>query len=158
MVWWSRLELVRLDDLTGQKTTWRSGLERYFTAWNYVFLSGSVPAKSELCGVLGAFCSAEDLGPNISKQELQSMPVERETRGKYWLVRIQTPSISAPLDCLARSHFTRASPEASFSQAHSSLSHRMSYCSLVALLALILSDVLFLPMKKGNSLWQDKPG
>ena len=41
---------------------------------------------------------------------------------------------------------------------NSSLSHWMLCCSFVALLALILCEVLFLPMKKGNSPWQDKSG
>ena len=49
-------------------------------------------------------------------------------------------------------------PEASFSQAHSSLSQWILRCSLVALLALILCEVLLIPMNKGNSSWQDKPG
>ena len=39
--------------------------------------------------------------------------------------------------------------EAPFSQAHSYLSHWMLCCSLVALLALILCEGLFLPMRKG---------
>ena len=34
----------------------------------------------------------------------------------------------------------------------------MLCCSLVALLALILCEVSFLPTTKGNSPWQDKPG
>ena len=34
----------------------------------------------------------------------------------------------------------------------------MLCCSLVALLALILSEVLFLPMNKGNSPWHEQEG
>ena len=47
--------------------------------------------------------------------------------------------------------------EASFSQAHASLSHWMLCCSFDALLALILCEVLFL-LKKGNSPLQGKRG
>ena len=73
------------------------------------------------------------------------------------VLKIQTPPISTT-GVSSRKQFHELVPEESLSQAHSSLSHRMLCCSLVALLALILCEVLFLPMKKGNSPWQDKPG
>ena len=55
------------------------------------------------------------------KDVLRAGLVEREI-GETFFLLIQTPSISAPLDWPARSHFTELVPVASFSQAHSSSS------------------------------------
>ena len=54
------------------------------------------------------------------------------------------------MDCPAKQLSHQSFPRKFLSQAHSSLSIWMLCCGLVALLALILCEVLFLPMKKGT--------
>ena len=65
-------------------------------------------------------------------------------------MKFETSSISVPWIVLLEVISPEAVLEACFSQAHSSLSHWMLCCSLVALLALILCRALFPPMKKGT--------
>ena len=83
--------------------------------------------------------------------------MEREIGGKFCL-DIQAPSVSGPWivqqDVISQGLLV---PEPSFSQAHSSLSHWMLFCSFVVLLAVIPCEGLSLSMKKGNSAWQDRP-
>ena len=47
--------------------------------------------------------------PRMIVRAAQPAPVESEIGG-YFVLKIEAPSISAPLGYLARSHFTRTSP------------------------------------------------
>ena len=94
-------------------------------------------------------------------ENLRAAPAEGVSNFKLAgnsILKIQTPAISARWTVLLEESSPELVPEASFSQADSCMSHGILCCGLVAVLALILCEVLFLHMKIGNSPWQNKPG
>ena len=92
-----------------------------------------------------------------SMQLVRAAPVEMETGENVYFEDSDSFYLCPPWIALLEVISTELVPQASFSQAHYSLSYWMLCWSLVAPLALILCEGFESTNEEGSSPWQDKP-